>query len=593
MSQANDKMFEEALSAIREGENQRAKDLLTRLLRTNQSNADYWLWMSAVVDNTKEQRYCLNQVLQLDPDNKTARRGLSILGDLPPDERQIIPYDAQKRKWAMPELPGLETNTVKLPFAKMAVALVGVILAITTIVLALNSTRLYIFRNRNVAELGTAVPTQTFPVTHTATLTATPDYEGPPPPWADLKATFTPTPNYVNTPHVLIEAYGIAIRAFEAKDYEKALNFFEQALESDSESADIYYYLGETHRMMESYTAANTAYQDAIAVDSSFAPVYVARAKLSLDQDEPGRALADLEKAVELDENYGEAYLELAKIQIQLNQIEDAEETLVLAEEILPDSALIPLAHGQLALAEENYRSAIRYAEKAAELDVTNLDAYRLLGQALQGNGQIEESLEPLYIYTTYSDVEDPQAVAWLARAYAAGGFGSQALEILDEAIKENKWNIDSYLQRGQIYMDQKNYDKAVDDFEMAAKIYPTHYEACMQYGIALLSAERPGNAYQQISECEKSAETDTELARMFFYRALALEALENDVAKRDWERMLELGEAAYLPEWEATAQAYLLEKHYTATPQPSNTARPSRTITPTRTSTPVPTDNN
>jgi hypothetical protein len=70
----------------------------------------------------------------------------------------------------------------------------------------------------------------------------------------------------------------------------------------------------------------------------------------------------------------------------------------------------------------------------------------------------------------------------------------------------------------------------------------------------------------------------------MYFVRAIALEALKNDVAKRDWERMLELDPEAILPEWKATAEFYL-NQYYTATPTPSET--PTSTVT-TRTITPT-----
>ncbi|MAT42471.1 MAG: hypothetical protein CL609_09030 [Anaerolineaceae bacterium] len=577
MSQNEEKIFQEALIAVQNGENKRAKDLLTRLLRLNQKNADYWLWMSAVVDNLKEQRYCLNQVLQLDPQNKMARQGLAILGDLPPDENGIIPFDSQKRNWKMPDLPGLEENKVRLPVAKMVAALVAFIVVVALIITALNSTRLWLFRNRNVAQLGTAQPTPTFPLVNTATQTPTPDYEGPPPPWAAINATYTPTPVYVYTPHPIIEAYSIALRAYQNGEWEKAIDYFEQSIESEPTFPDLPYYLGETYRSMGSIPEAESAYRQALLVDPDFAPAYVSQAILDAAQGELASAAERLNQAIKLDKNYGQAYLELAKIQIQQDQIENAEENLVLAEKYLPNSPEISIVLGQAALAQDDFRSAIRYAEQAAERDLTNLMAYRLLGEAMQANGQVKESLDPLYIYVTYNEEEDPQALAWLASAYAANNMTKQALEIFDEVIAQDKWQVEVYLQRGQIYLNQNKLDAAVDDFDMAFTIQPDSFETCMLYGMALLTAEFPGDAYEQISKCQKNADDDRQLAQMYFYRALALEALQNKVAVRDWERMLSLDETMIKPEWQATAQFYL-NQHYTPTPTLTKTPRPTRT---------------
>src|SRR3970040_1648683 len=75
-----DEMFNEAVKAAKAGQRRRAKDLLTRLLKADQENVDYWLWMSAVVDTEKEQIFCLQKALKIDPNSIAARRGLVVLG---------------------------------------------------------------------------------------------------------------------------------------------------------------------------------------------------------------------------------------------------------------------------------------------------------------------------------------------------------------------------------------------------------------------------------------------------------------------------------------------------------------------------------
>ncbi len=95
---AEDVMLQEAISAIRQGQRIRARDLLTRLLRADQSNPEYWLWMSAVTDTQREQVYCLQSVLRLDPDNQAAKDGLILLGALSPGST-VQPVAPVQRKW--------------------------------------------------------------------------------------------------------------------------------------------------------------------------------------------------------------------------------------------------------------------------------------------------------------------------------------------------------------------------------------------------------------------------------------------------------------------------------------------------------------
>ena len=88
---AEEEIYNEALGAIQQGDNRRARDLLARLLKVNPEKVDYWVWMSSVVETKRERIYCLNEALKRDPDNATARRGLVILGAMAPDPGSLPP----------------------------------------------------------------------------------------------------------------------------------------------------------------------------------------------------------------------------------------------------------------------------------------------------------------------------------------------------------------------------------------------------------------------------------------------------------------------------------------------------------------------
>src|SRR5512132_344699 len=95
----DDVVFQEAVEALREGKKTRARELLTGLLKTDQNNATYWVWLSATMDTPKERIYCLHTALKLDPDNATAKRGLILHGALPPDDT-IQPFPVNRpRAW--------------------------------------------------------------------------------------------------------------------------------------------------------------------------------------------------------------------------------------------------------------------------------------------------------------------------------------------------------------------------------------------------------------------------------------------------------------------------------------------------------------
>jgi tetratricopeptide (TPR) repeat protein len=581
MTTTEEKIYQEALAAIEEQDNLRAKDLLTRLLKIDQNNPQYWLWMSAVVSSEKERRFCLQQVIKFDPNNSDARRGLILLGDLPLDEELRTPLANQQRKWSLPEIQGLEVENAKVPWVKIGLFATALLIVAALLILAFTSNRLWIFKNRQVAAIGTAQPTPTFPATNTPTITATQKFEGPTPPWMGIEQTYTPTPLYVNTPHPIIEAYRIAIRNYERNDWKEAITYFQQAIETDQNSADLPYLLGEAYRMNGQNNLALEAYDLSLAADGEFAPAHLGRARIFISQEPENydQVFEELEKAIELDPYLAEAYIELANLQLAGNDLTSAQANLDKASLYLPDSPLVALANGEIALQMQDYDIALSYAQKANEADLTLLESYRFLGQAYQAAGRIEESLAPLLVFTIYSSNKDPLALAWLADAYAANGNMDQAIALYDEAISENKFAVEVYLKRGQMHLGLKDYESAFSDFDMAYKIRPSSYEACMLLGETLLKMEEPGDAYQQLSECQKLAQEDTQLARMFFFRALSLEALKNEVAVQDWERLLALPEAAIDPQYLATAQFYL-GKYYT--PTPSQTISKTLNVTPT-----------
>jgi Tfp pilus assembly protein PilF len=338
------------MEAVRQGQRARARDLLTRLLRADQANPQYWLWMSAVVETAKEQAYCLQTAQKLDPENTAIRRGLVITGASPPDQN-VTPRPPVRRKWtveAMEEPPtGLKAiwanRVVRIVFfAVVSVLVLGLIL-------------LGIFgASRKQAAVAlrptkTPGPPPTFTLTPTmlggkptAKVTPTPIDSGPKPLWMLLKATYTPEPIYINTPHPISEAYRAGQRAYERGDLASALVFFKQASQVDLNAPDILYYIGEVESEMGNQQAALEAYNQAIERNSAFAPAYLGRAHASLKLNPQADIGADLQAAVERDPAMADAYLELAAYDLAHGDVPAALQALDAAEQLIPYSPRVP-----------------------------------------------------------------------------------------------------------------------------------------------------------------------------------------------------------------------------------------------------------
>ncbi|MCK7483259.1 MAG: tetratricopeptide repeat protein [Candidatus Moduliflexus flocculans] len=87
------------MDALRGGNKARAREILTGLIKEDQNNVNYWIWLSAAMETSKERIYCLQTAFKLDPENVTAKRGLILLGALPADET-IEPFPMNRpRTW--------------------------------------------------------------------------------------------------------------------------------------------------------------------------------------------------------------------------------------------------------------------------------------------------------------------------------------------------------------------------------------------------------------------------------------------------------------------------------------------------------------
>jgi tetratricopeptide (TPR) repeat protein len=66
----------EAIAAAKAGQRERARDLLMRVVEEDEENLQAWLWLSGVLDGLDDKEVCLENALELDPDNEAARKGL-------------------------------------------------------------------------------------------------------------------------------------------------------------------------------------------------------------------------------------------------------------------------------------------------------------------------------------------------------------------------------------------------------------------------------------------------------------------------------------------------------------------------------------
>lgn len=590
---AEETIYAEVLSAIDAGDRARARDLLTRLLKINQENPQYWLWMSALVDSAKERIYCLKEVLRRDPNNEAARRGLLFHGAAPV-QAATAPAPVIRRNWQA----GMQSQErAPRSILKTALTAGGGVLLLALVLLGIFGGRLFgLGREQSAPRLPTVDAALVQITSPTATAEMTIDAQaGPQPLSLSLDATYTPTPLAVNTPHPRTEAYRAAVRAYERGEWRLALNYYQQVATAEPDAIDAFYYIGEMHRMMGDADAALKAYRETLARDANFAPAHLGLARALLEKDaarNAREARSALETALKQDPNLYEAYWVLAGLLLDQGDSQTALDALAAAPPETARSPLYALARARAHLDADQPAEAAADARSALKLDMTLLDAYRLLGEAMQRSGNIKGSLQPLLTYTTYAG-DDALALAWLGKAYLAAGQQDAALDAFVRALEIDPKQAEVYLQRGLLRLEREDGEAARADFEAALELDKRLFGAALGLGRAQLLLGYNGEAYMQFNRSEGLAKIDVEKAQLYYWRALSLEGLpEQDdrirsAAVRDWEALLALPSELYPKAWVSEAQRHLAALYTpTITPKPATATATLKPATPTPTPT-------
>jgi hypothetical protein len=90
----SDTILQLGIDAAREGNREEARNLFGLLTRQEPDNLQAWLWLAGVADGPEERRAALERVLELDPTNEMAAKGLQTMGADPSARAATVPAAA-------------------------------------------------------------------------------------------------------------------------------------------------------------------------------------------------------------------------------------------------------------------------------------------------------------------------------------------------------------------------------------------------------------------------------------------------------------------------------------------------------------------
>ncbi len=621
---ADNQLLIEGIAAARRGERARARDKFTRYLRYEQKNEQAWLWMSSVVESDRERIYCLNAVLKLNPNNKTAKRGLALLGALPPEMRadlniEVVGVAAETKTQPQARRGGMAFRRSRRLETTLIIFLLLVILGAGAVLLVN-----YLNEQNRLASY-TPPPTNTATATATATATeipsATPAIRTATPivganltPIAlvvGLSATLTSTPPPLTPVFFPEEAYSRGESAYRAGDLDLALALFKDALKDNPDNYAAHYYIGEIYLLKKDYNRAFNSFAAAIRINGNYAPAYMGHGKANFALG--GNPLNDYEQAKLNEPAWVEPYLEAAIFYASRRDTDGAISELEESRVLTPDNVVVMWRLAEQYFIAGRAADARAALEAGFDIDPTALDLYRVEAILALADGDYSTAQDRLNIYLAYRP-DDAEGRTLAGKAYLGLGDATTALTNLNRAIELKPADPrEAYVTRGEAQLILGNPDTARKDFDAAlsrgvttelrlriGKAYynvddyegaiaelvravasdPTLFETHYWLGLAQIGAEVYADAGESLTQALERAASDEEKFDALYRRALAYNrAGETEKAVADLREALVLNVADR--EDDQAAAAELLAGLRGPEAGPTHTPTPSATVTP------------
>ena len=326
--------------------------------------------------------------------------------------------------------------------------------------------------------------------------------------------------------------------------YEKAIEYFERALEHDPAYAHVYAGLSEVARRRawanliswnEGFAASQAYAEKALALDPELDEAHMAMAAaVWMRAGEIEKAESHLRKAIEINPSSADARNAYAQLLWSWNHVDEARREVIAAFNLDPVSPKYNILMAEMLFYEDgDLDGAIRYYRRALEIDPESRWARKGLAEVKRFLGDwvgAEHTLRELVA----QDPEDPRRRHALAQHLAFRGQYDDALRVCEEASRLTSNRPYTMYIRGEILFGMRRFDEAQAQFERAIKIDPTVFHAQILLGMVYLARADYEHAFPQFERLESCSSRSVFCALVGKYlRAVALARTGKSVEAR------------------------------------------------------------
>ncbi|MFI5251689.1 MAG: protein kinase [Bacteroidota bacterium] len=265
----------------------------------------------------------------------------------------------------------------------------------------------------------------------------------------------------------------------KADDLQKAIDYFNQAIEKDPGYALAYAGLASTYAIFPEYSGlpakdylpkTEAAARKALELDPTLAEPHAALGlnRYAHQWDWKG-AEQELKQAIELNPNYPTAHHWYSICLRQQGKFEESLAEIQRAQELDPLSLIINVNVAEVLLVMERYDLALEQFKKTLDLDPNFPGALQGLGIEYMLQGKYDEAISELQKIRQIMDPNNPFALGDLGYAYAKAGRKDDAIKTINQLLGLTKRGYTLSDQIALVYAGLDDNDKA---FEWLQKAY-------------------------------------------------------------------------------------------------------------------------
>jgi tetratricopeptide (TPR) repeat protein len=344
-----------------------------------------------------------------------------------------------------------------------------------------------------------------------------------------------------------------AMAAEMASDYQKRVQYYQQAIELEPEYVGHYLALGKQQMEAKQGVTAVKSIDTALSLNPEYVESWIQRALAKRALHRMPEALASINEALSLAPEHKEARKTAALLTFENGSYRESEKHLVtLLGQEPHDTELLALFARTLA-AQKQSEEAMRVIDKAISLDEDSLDLQlqrasmikqiegplaavdqlRILGsrytnqyplvvdlvttlaEAGEMDQAIRTALEMLQDEESeYSKEQKAYLYLITGRLLRNNGQLDQAVHHLYKAKKLVDPNYEAILELGRVHHDRRQYNLALDQIQKAIAIEPDEAEGYYQAGRVLKDLKQYGKAEKMLRKASKLAPNDLKIHR-------------------------------------------------------------------------------